>query len=139
MCAKMIGNYHGRSLTQSSICTYVKGSAVNEAATLSEISSAIRYASNKSVAQTGTASLQSFVVNIQARRPAVIRMGWNAGSGHAYVVSGAQEESGPALAALYLIDPIAGRASGYFSYYQLLNGITLASGTGRYTNTWWTY
>lgn len=136
-CAKMIGNYHGRYYTQSSICSHVKGSVVNQTASLSEVSSAIRYTSNKVVSQVGTASLQAFITNIQMSRPAVLRMAWDSGGGHVYVVSGAQEQSGAALASLYLIDPIAGRSSGYFNYSKLLNGVTLASGTGKYTHTWW--
>ena len=55
-------------------------------------------------------------------------------------MSGLKEASGPRLAdTLYLIDPIKGRASGYYSYSKLVNGITLASGTGHYTNTWRIY
>ncbi len=135
-CAKMIGNYYGSSYSQSTICTYVKGGAVNDTATLDEITSAIKFASNKTVFQGGTVIFDAFVMSIKNSKPSVLRMAWDSGGGHVYVVSGVQEESGPALACLYLIDPFAGTSSALISYSKLINGTTLSSGTGKYSHTW---
>jgi len=73
---------------------------------------------------------------IKSKEPAVIRVGWNLGGGHAYVVSGVQEAGGVKVNALYLIDPIGGHSSTYIGYAKLVNGVTMQSGTGRYTHTW---
>ena len=135
-CAKMLGKYYGRSYSQSQICKHVKNKVVNETASLSQLTSAIRYATKKSVLQGGVAKFNGFVINMKAKNPAVLRMGWNAGGGHVYVVAGLKEAKGIRLDSLYLIDPIKGRSSGYYGYAGLVNGMTLASGTGRYTHTW---
>lgn len=134
----MIGAYYGTIYSQSSICIHVKGSVVNEAASLSEVTSAIRYTSNKGT-QAGVASFAAFLVEAMNSRPAVLRIGWDSGGGHVYVVRGAQEEIGSAVAGLYLIDPIEGVSNAFYRYSSLVNGTTLASGTGRYTHTWWTF
>ena len=138
-CAKMIGAYYGRLYAQSDICQYVKGSVVNQTASLSEVTSAINYASNRSVMQAGVAKLDAFINEARNNRPSVLRIGWNSGGGHVYVVRGAQEEMGPALGGLFVIDPISGRANAFYEYSKLVNGTTLASGTGKYTHTWWVF
>lgn len=135
-CAKMIGNYYNHYYTQSSICKYVIGSAQNLPVSNRLITNALQYTSRKNVIACGTSSFSVFVTNIKANRPSVLRMAWNASFGHAYVVSGVTEASGPIVNSLHLIDPIAGHSSGFYSYSKLINGITLASGTGKYTNTW---
>nr|WP_300005058.1 papain-like cysteine protease family protein [Tissierella sp.] len=137
-CAKMIGVYYGRTYSQSSICNHVKGSLINDTANLSEVTSAIRYASNKGV-QAGVASFAAFLIETKSKRPAVLRIGWNSGGGHVYVVYGAKEGSVSTTGGLYLTDPIAGRGNAFYPYSKLVNGTTLASGTGKYTHTWWTY
>lgn len=140
-CAKMIGAYYGRIFSQSSICTHVKGSVVNQTATIGEVTSAIRYTSNRGT-QAGVASLAAFIIEAMNSRPAALRMGWSSSNykeGHVYVVRGARESTGSVAGGLYLIDPIAGVANAFYRYSSLVNGTTLPSGTGRYTHTWWTF
>ncbi len=136
-CAKMVGKYYGYNLSQSAICIYVKGSAVNEAASLSEVTKAIGYASKKIISQSGIAQSQAFSINIKANKPCVLRIGWNSGGGHVYVISGIQEGVPFDDTYLYMIDPISGNSSGYYAYSSLVNGTTLKAGTGKYTHTWW--
>lgn len=133
----MIGNYYGQYTTQSAIYLSVKGSIGNDTATLSEVTKAIEYASKRNVYQIGVAQFSVFCVQMQMRRPAVIRMQWYSGGGHVYVVSGANEASGISVNSLRLIDPIEGVSERYYSYSQLCNGIDLVSGSGYYTHTWW--
>lgn len=136
-CAKMIGNYYGRYTTQSLICSYVKGSVVNETANLSEVTNAIKYASGRGVSHIGVAEFSVFCVQMQIQRPAVIRMQWYGGGGHVYVVTGVNEQSGVSVNSLRLLDPIEGVSERYYSYSELCNGTILISGSGYYTDTWW--
>lgn len=137
-CAKMVGDYYGRQNTQTDICRHVKGSIVNETASLSEVTEAIEYATNLNAWQIGVAAFSLFYPQLNEAKPPVIRVGWYNGGGHVYVVSGVSEASGITVDSLRLIDPINGVAEKYYPYYQLCNGINLDSGSGYYTHTWWT-
>lgn len=140
-CAQMVGVYYGKTYSQSSICIHVKGEIINQLADVNEVSKAIRYTLNR-VTQAGVASSAAFLIEAQAKRPAVLRIGWastNYKSGHVYVVYGASEALGSVEAGLYLIDPISGVANKFYPYLSLVNGTTLDSGTGKYTHTWWTF
>lgn len=136
-CAKMIGNYYGHYKTQSSICSYVKGSVANKTANLSEVTKAIEYASGRDAYHIGVAEFSVFCVQMQIKRPAVIRIQWYGGGGHVYVVTGACEQSGVSEASLRLIDPIDGVREKYYPYNALCSGTDLDSGLGYYTDTWW--
>jgi len=135
-CAKMMGAYHGYNYSQNTICKKAWGKVVDESLTLTATTRVLKFTTKKNVKRSGVLSYKSFVTDMKGKRPRVLRMSWISGKGHLYVVAGTKDASGPVQNALYLIDPEPGKASGYFSYSALKNGTTLASGTGKYTNTW---
>ena len=135
-CAEMVGKYYGHSFSQKNICKHVKGQVIDEAATISEITSALGYTTSHTVNSTGVLSFSGLSKAIYAGSPRVIRIGWTSGNGHVYVLAGIREETGGQTAGLYLIDPIAGHGNAYYAYTKLVNGTNLAAGHGSYTNTW---
>ena len=69
-----------------------------------------------------------FWTEINAGKPMIIRMGWNAGGGHAIVGAGYSDSS------IYAIDPWENTSNRYYAYTLLKNGGTIATGTGKATH-----
>lgn len=129
-CAKMMGNYLGNGYSQSEICKNVKGNTNNNTASLDEVTSAIKYATGKTVTRSGIIALYTISRSIDNNKPLVIRMQWNSGGGHVVVVSGYND------AKVRLVDPASGCSTAWYTLSDLGSGTTIQSGTGSYTNTW---
>lgn len=135
-CSQMMGNYYLKNYSQSTICKHVKGKVVNKGASLKEVTKALQYSTKKPVVQGGRIAFKGIRKALKNKKPLVLRMQWNVGGGHVYVVSGARDASGPQLKGLYLINPVKGHANAWAGYASLVNGVSLASGTGYYSHSW---
>lgn len=135
-CARMVGHYITKSAkTQSAIVKNVKGSVINEGASLTEIKKAIQYAvgSKYSVKTYGIVPMVNFVSSIYSQQhPAVIKITWNNGKGHAVVIAGVNSGSNT----LYVIDPWESSPSKWMDFNAMCNGTTFVTGTGKYTNVY---
>ncbi len=138
-CSEMIGTYKNSNSTrdQWDVVAYVKDSSYpNKTATSSEIEKGIKYASVDKVTYQTSSSPLSFSTtqsNIDSSNPIVVWMTWNNGEGHVVVCSGYQTSGKDEY--LYLLDPASGASSNYYDYTTMKNGITIQSGTGKYTKT----
>ncbi len=133
-CAKMIGNYYGKTITQSNIVEYVKGDYNNnDVANMYEANSALIYASDMSTEFDGVLSLSEVKREIDDGDPIEIRIGWDGGTlmrGHFLVVGGYR------ISSIRIIDPATSSSgSKYFTYSALINGADLDSGS----NACWTH
>ena len=88
--AQAIGKYYGSSKTQSSIVSYVKGSAVNESANVYETNNAIIYASSQGTEYDNVLTITEVQLQIDDSDPIAIRIGWNGSltNGHIMVIGG---------------------------------------------------
>lgn len=133
--AQMIGKYLGSSKTQYQISTKVKGNSTNNsAASDSEVVSGIRYAVGNSydcyyVGPKLYGDLEVLLGDLEI--PQGIGMQWNGGGGHVVVVEGYTNDR-----RLRLVDPANNCSKGKYYYTALVNGTTIQSGDGYYTQTY---
>lgn len=132
-CAEMVSTKLKYNIKQNSIVTKIKGSEVNEGASDSEITNALKYAVNYSyqVDCYDPYSYSKIQNNIARGLPIVMKMKWNSGGAHALVINGYTSNQN-----LILIDPASNCGTGYYSYTALINGTTIQSGTGKYVLNW---
>lgn len=137
-CAKMLGKaIRGIAYSQESIVIHVQGSPLDVGVFNPGMKSAIQYAvgSNYSVSirsVTAYNTLKNMICS--SRRPFSIKVCWSgtALQAHYYVVDGANSGS---TQELRLVDPWGTVSTKWYSYSALVNGTTLTSGTGSYTDT----
>ena len=90
--SQMVAGYKGyRSKTQTQICTYVKGGAVNDSGSIAEVADAIFYASNGNLHISTATAAQFPLANIKSaidKSNPVTALVNKSGSGHYYVIRG---------------------------------------------------
>lgn len=133
-CASMIGEYiTGYLKSQSSIVQYIKRSIVNSAATFPEMNNAIYYVSdytkNGYNLSTNSFSYNSAVSQIDNNQLFAMYISWNILYGH-YVVGAGYNNTGHKI---YVIDPNGSAANSYYKYDDLVDGVQLYSGYGKWT------
>lgn len=128
--AVMIGKYKTNStVSQVQAVKYVKGSPINEGGTDAEVIEAIRFVSNntKNAIRTNPLTLTNLINKIDIGRPFGIHIAWDNGGGHMIVGAGYNVET----KSIYAIDPWESTANRYYNYANLVNGTTIATGTGK--------
>ena len=128
----MTGECTNQYYSQTSICIHVKGSSVNETASNSEVTKAIKYTTGATVNTYGKVPFSMFKFRIDNKKPVVFKMSWNSGGAHALVVAGYNA----VYEKLRVVDPAVGKGIVWYYYEDLCEGTTIQSGTGEYTYTW---
>ena len=132
--AQMLGKYYNGSKTQAQISEYVMGNSTNNsAATNTQVSKAIKYATGKNYILATPLTyneIRSFIGDKSI--PLGIRMVWSGVNGHILVMSGYNNTGSKVT----LVDPASGCGKSSYDYYKLINGTKIQSGTGYYGNTW---
>ena len=76
-------------------------------------------------------SYDELLSTIDQSHPFLVRIRWNSGGGHAIVCCGYRRSD----SSMALIDPWENTSNRYANYNSMVQGITLATGTGRYRFT----
>ncbi|MBQ9329803.1 MAG: hypothetical protein IJ221_02295 [Oscillibacter sp.] len=134
-CAQTIGWYYGNtSLTQANICNYVMGNTNNQTANIYEAATAIQYAADVTTTIRYRALSESEVqqeINTDME-PFEIRIGWNGSltNGH-FIVCG-----GYSGGTLRICNPLDANGTSYtYSYSDLVSGVDITGGYGRWTHS----
>ncbi|MGN1031134.1 MAG: papain-like cysteine protease family protein [Butyricicoccaceae bacterium] len=129
--AQMVGKYvYGTKMSQSNICTYVKGEVVNTTATISQVATALYYTTRKGTASSNSYfSLSTSQTHINNSKPFIARLGWNSGGGHAVAIYGYNDST------LYVADPAVGCGKQGYTYSNMISSNKFQSGTGKWTHT----
>ena len=130
--SEMVGGYKvSGAPTQWQVVELIFGNAYpNVGGSVDNMVSGVQYVSKytKKAYVSSFSSLSSLQSEINAGKPMIIRMGWNAGGGHAIVGAGYSDSS------IYAIDPWENTSNRYYAYTLLKNGGTIATGTGKATH-----
>ena len=130
--SEMVGGYKvSGAPTQWQVVELIFGNAYpNVGGSVDNMVSGVQYVSKytKKAYVSSFSSLPSLQSEINAGKPMIIRMGWNAGGGHAIVGAGYSDSS------IYAIDPWENTSNRYYAYTLLKNGGTIATGTGKATH-----
>ncbi|RDU24803.1 papain-like cysteine protease family protein [Anaerosacchariphilus polymeriproducens] len=136
--AVMVGRYdlpaEKQTVNQTKVVLEVKGEVVNEGGSGEEEARGINISSRNTKNATAINSALSFndILNtIDNRHPFIVRMKWNSGGGHAIVCGGYRISDNN----IWITDPWDQTASQYYSYSGMTQGMTIATGTGRYTGS----
>ena len=136
-CAQMLGKYYYKNMSQTTICKKTMKQVVDKTANAGEMVVALQHATNRHVVWKGKQKLNVLVNELKEKRPFVMEMKWdNNKFSHLYVISGARLNVKGKSDALYMIDPAPKVSQQYVNYRNLVNGVKLKSGTGKYKSTY---
>lgn len=130
-CAQMTGEFiTGTRKTQSSIVAKIKGTAVNEGATISETTEAANFAcgnqNNWQYYAVSNFSFQEAVDILNKRKTFEVRYRWSNTSGHILVCAGYDLEEQK----LQIVDPWQDCNTTYYKYTDLCAGTQIQTGYG---------
>ena len=104
--AQCIAKYiNGWAPSQTSIVTYVKGSAVNQGANASEEQLALKYCGLSSSYSSSSRTFSQVKADIDANRPINAGIQWTSGGGHSVVLHGYTGTAGTSSETVYYMDP----------------------------------
>ena len=131
--AQMIGHTLGRTVTQSQIVEYVKGSVCDGGADIFQASQAVDYATLQySTVHGKFLTFSDVIAELSSGDPFYVSIGWNSGSGgHAVVASGYSSTS----RTVTLIDPWYDAETAAYPYDSMISSCTFQTGTGYWRNT----
>ena len=133
-CSEMAGRLvRGTgSPNQNAIASWVMGGTPgNFPASDNEVASALAYATNKTVTQSGILAFTAIEMAVNQGRCMIAKIRWNSSGNHVVVIGGYN----PTNVTVWLVDPAAGCSNASYSYSALLNGTSIQSGTGSYIRT----